>query len=249
MDCSGAAALESKPAGSFLHFAAGRDLQAGETMERAKQFWARWKAEYDFKTYISAAGSLAVTVLFALYNGFLGIRHASLWHGTICVYYLVLVLLRGLSILAAKKAALRSARKTPHDKAALILSFLLLILNISLIVPIAMMVRQQKPVSMTLIPAIAMAAYTTYKIIMASVHLRKRKLSADSLVWLLRTISFIDALVSILALQNTLIMVNSKDGGQDMLPLTAGTSALVWVAVLLLSVGAIIRGIRRIQKR
>ena len=216
-------------------------------MERAKQFWARWKAEYDFKTYISAAGSLAVTVLFALYNGFLGIRHASLWHGTICVYYLVLVLLRGLSILAAKKAALRSARKTLHDRAALILSFLLLILNISLIVPIAMMVRQQKPVSMTLIPAIAMAAYTTYKIIMASVHLRKRKLSADSLVWLLRTISFIDALVSILALQNTLIMVNAKDGGSDMLPLSAGTGALVWVAVLLLSVGAIIRGIRRIR--
>ena len=58
--------------------------------------------------------------------------------------------------------------------------------------------------------------------------------------------SFIDALVSVLALQNTLIMVSSKDGGQDMLPLTAGTSALVWVAVLLLSVGAIIRGIRRI---
>ena len=41
----------------------------------------------------------------------------------------------------------------------------------------------------------------------------------------------ISALVSILTLQNTLIMVNSKDGGQDMLPLTAGTSALVWVAV------------------
>ena len=54
--------------------------------------------------------------------------------------------------------------------------------------------------------------------------------------------------MSILALQNTLIMVNSKDDGLGMLPLTAGTSALVWGAVLLLSVGTILRGIRRIQK-
>ena len=44
-------------------------------------------------------------------------------------------------------------------------------------------------------------------------------------------------------------MVNAKEGSPDMLPVTAGTSALVWIAVLLLSVGAILRGIRRIQKR
>ena len=48
---------------------------------------------------------------------------------------------------------------------------LLLILNISMIGPITMMVTQQKPVDMTLIPAIVMAAYTTYKITMASVQM------------------------------------------------------------------------------
>jgi hypothetical protein len=109
------------------------------------------------------------------------------------------------------------------------------------------MVRQQKPVSLTLIPAIAMAAYTTYKVIMASVNLRKRKSSSDSLVWLLRTISFIDALVSILTLQNTLIMVNSSGEDLGMLPLTAITSALVWIAVLGMSLNAIMKGIRKIR--
>ena len=42
-------------------------------MNAVKRFLSRWKAEYDFKTYITATGSLAVTLLFALYNGFLGI--------------------------------------------------------------------------------------------------------------------------------------------------------------------------------
>ena len=122
-----------------------------------------------------------------------------------------------------------------------------MILNISLIVPISIMVRQQRPVSLTLIPAIVMAAYTTYKVIMASVNLGKRKVSSDSLVWLLRTISFIDALVSVLTLQNTLIMVESSGENPGMLPLTAVTSAVVWVAVLVMSLSAIVKGIRRIQ--
>ena len=82
---------------------------------------------------------------------------------------------------------------------------------------------------------------------MASVNLRKRRVSSDSLVWLLRTISFIDALVSILTLQNTLIMVNSHGENMKMFQLTAVTSAVVWIAILLLSAVAIVKGIRRVK--
>ena len=81
--------------------------------------------------------------------------------------------------------------------------------------------------------------------IMASVNLRKRKASSDSHVWLLRTIGFIDALVSILTLQNTLIMVCSNGEDPGMLPLTAATSGLVWAAVLVMSLCAITKGNRR----
>ena len=90
-----------------------------------------------------------------------------------------------------------------------------------------------------------MAAYTTYKVVMASVNLKKRKRSADNLVRLLRTISFIEALVSVLALQNTLIMVNMKGDGSEMLKLTAVTSAAIMLAVLALSVSAMIIGVSR----
>ena len=217
-------------------------------MNRGRQLLGRWKTEYDFKTYITAAGSLAVTLIFAFYNGFLGIHHASLWYGTICVYYIMLTILRGSITIAAKRISRGEAQEPARNKASLGISCLLLILNISLVVPISIMVRQLKPVSLTLIPAIAMAAYTTYKVIMASVNLRRRKASSDSLVWLLRTISFIDALVSILTLQNTLIMVNSNGEDLGMLPLTAITSALVWGTILFLSFNAIVKGIKRIKR-
>ncbi len=216
-------------------------------MNTVKSFLGRWKAEYDFKTYIATAGSLAATLVFAFYNGYLGARHASLWYGTICIYYILLTILRGSIVLAAKRIDRLEEREAVRNKAFLAISLLLLILNISLVVPLSIMVRQQKPVSLTLIPAIVMAAYTTYKVIMASVNLRKRRVSSDSLVWLLRTITFIDALVSILTLQNTLIMVNSDGDSRSMLPLTAITSALVWIAVLLLSVHSIVKGVRQVK--
>ena len=78
---------------------------------------------------------------------------------------------------------------------------------------------------------------------MASVNLRKRKRSSDCLVRLLRTINFIDALVSVLTLQNTLIMVSNGDHSR-MLPLTALTSTAVFIAVLCLTVAEIVRCLR-----
>ncbi|MBQ6171045.1 MAG: hypothetical protein IJK34_00250 [Clostridia bacterium] len=212
-------------------------------MSRVKQFFDRWKTDYDFKTVTAAIGSLFVTALFALYNGFLGVYHASLWHGSICVYYLVLVIIRGI-IISSKSRIDRGCTTERFRKLVYITSAaLLLFLNVCLVVPVSLMVVRQKPVDMTLIPAIAMAAYTTYKVVMASVNLKRRKRSSNRLVRLLRTISFIDALVSVLTLQNTLIMVIMNGDGSEMLTLSAITSAAIMLAVLALSVAAMINGI------
>ena len=213
-------------------------------MSRIKNLISRWKTDYDFRTAFGAIGSLAVTMSFALYNGFLGVYHSSLWHGTICVYYIILTVLRGLIL-----KFLHNRREQSEQKIYLTASVLLLGLNVCLIVPISLMVVQQKPVNLTMIPAIAMATYTTYKITMASVNLKQRKKSSDSLIRLLRTINFIDALVSILTLQNTLIMVNAKGNMSELLPLTAVTSGAIWALILLLSVSAFLKGVRSIRKK
>ena len=218
-------------------------------MSRVKQFFDRRKTDYDFKTITAALGSLAVTALFALYNGFLGVSHASLWHGSICVYYLVLVILRTTVITAGKKARRKAEPNRALVKVYIASAALLLFLNVCLIVPVSLMVVRQKPVNMSLIPAIAMAAYTTYKVVMASVNLKRRKRSSDRLVRLLRTINFIDALVSVLSLQNTLIMVNMKGDGSEMLTLSAITSAAIMLAVLAISVAAMIKGVVSLKSK
>ena len=218
----------------------------------AGDFYIRWRRDYDFRTFINSTASLLLTLVFALYNGFLGISHSSPWHGSICVYYILLVFLR-FALLRAEKKAKETDKREPEEgerlrlKTWLICSALLLLLNLCLIGPIALLVRQEKPVELTLVPAVAMAAYSFWKITLASINLVKRKKSANCLVKLLRSINFIDAIISIVTLQNTLIMVTDTGNKLTLLPFTAVTSGVMWLAIVALSVSSLIWGIRAIH--
>ena len=67
-------------------------------MDRLHSIVHKWKTDFDYKTFFSAGLSLSATVFFALYNGFLGVQHQSLWNGSICAYYLMLSLIRAVVI-------------------------------------------------------------------------------------------------------------------------------------------------------
>ncbi len=216
---------------------------------KIKPAFSKLRKDYVVSTIASSVLSFCTTSLFALYNGFLGIYLLSVWHGSICVFYLLLVLIRGTILLAERKAKLsRAANKSEKEqiryKAFTISGTFLLLLSLALICPITLMVRLEKPVGLSLIPAIATAAYTTYKITMALVHVRrqKRKKHRNILVAELRTINLIDALVSILTLQNTLIMIKSGDGADNMLVLSAISSAAIYILIVIITVYLLVVG-------
>ena len=220
--------------------------------EKTKPFLKSWKKDYIFKTMASTVLSFSVTILFALYNGFLGVCLLSIWHGGICVFYLLLAAIRGIILLTEKNNRTRSEKQKSEcrQRTFMISAAMLLLLNLSLILPISLMVVMKKPVNMRLIPAITMAAYTTYKLTMASIHIHKQKRSNRNniLVTELRIINFIDALVSILTLQNTLIMVNqTKSNDNDMLTLSAISSAVIYIVIIFITVNLLIKGLKRKQ--
>jgi len=73
----------------------------------AHAYWysfTHWQEKRPLFATIGVIGSFAATVLFAFYNGGLGIRYSSLWHGSICIYYILLSLLRGILLAAERKA-------------------------------------------------------------------------------------------------------------------------------------------------
>lgn len=189
--------------------------------------------------------SFGMTILFAIYNGFLGIYQFSIWHGSIGIYYLLLAGIRGIILLTEKNIKTKSKKeKTKRRKQAFALSAaMLLLLNVALICPIVLMVKFEKPVNLSLIPAIAMAAYTTYKVTIASVNIykQKRRKNSNFLIAELRDINFIDALVSVLTLQNTLIMVNSTEQSIDnMFVLAAISSAVIYIIIVVISICLIV---------
>ena len=209
-----------------------------------RQLYGRWRRDYGFRTLGGAAVALVVTALFALYNGYLGLAARSVWNGSICVYYLLLTALRGYLLLVehGRQALNPVQARRAGRRAFAISSAALLGLNLVLVAPITLMSRFQRPVGIGLIPAIATAAYATWKITMALVNFRRRRGIRDLVIRQMRTINLIDALVSVLTLQNTLIMVNSADGGRSMQTLTAVSSAAIFLAIIDLSLGNLIRG-------
>lgn len=197
----------------------------------------RYFTDYEFKTFSGAWLSFGITVLFASYNGFLGIWQGSLWHGSIAGYYIILAVIREIILLSERK--IRRQDEGKHEarlRTFRISSGFLLLMNIALICPIVLMVKFEKPVKYTLYIAIAMAAYTTYKIIAATVNFasKKKRRTGNILISELRAISLIDAIVSVLSLQNTLIMV--KGDAESMMTLAAMTSGAMYALVMVITI-------------
>lgn len=198
----------------------------------------RCRRDSRFRARIGAMGSLAASTAFALYNGIAGLVYRAPWNGSICVYYLLLTGIRGyLLVNQCKLTGLpRTDANRLGQRACANAAGALLMLNLALIAPIALMARMERPVHMGLIPAIATAAYATWKITLASIRYRRRNRSADRFTPQLRTVGLVDALVSILTLQNTLIMVNDAGDGRSMLTLAALSSAAIFVGIVAISV-------------
>lgn len=220
----------------------------------AARFLRTWREDYIYQTLMSSAVSFGCTALFALYNGYLGFRYGSVWHGSIGIFYLLLMVIRGIVLLTEMRNQTRLAAEQNRCRRRIFLisSVLLLVLDLTLILPISMMVVLDKPVSMGLIPAIAMAVYTTWKITMASIHVgrQRRRSGGNILVAELRTVNFIDALVAILTLQNTLIMVKRTTMDENaMLPLSAASSAVIYAVIVVITVGMLQKGLRQTNQQ
>lgn len=182
----------------------------------------------------------AVTPLFALYNGALGLLHGSVWHGSICGYYLLLSCLRYLLLAAERKRHRAPGDALDKKQGIFYLTWaILLVMNVALAAPVALMVLDRRPVRLGLIPAIATAAYTAYKITIASVRLKRT--GGSPFTRQLGRLGFVDALVSILILQNTLLTTIDGSVTAEMLPLVAVSSAAILLTIFGLSLFWLLR--------
>ena len=167
--------------------------------------------------------SLFTTLGFAVYNGIAGIIYSLSWNTSVAIYYVFLFLLR-------ISTCLKSHNKVLNN----IISFFFFLLNLSLVVPISLLALHEKIVKIDMILSITVATYTTYKVTKAIMNILSKKKSKRLEDKEKFTLNLIDALVSVLNLQNTLITVNG-DNSKDMLNLSIISSFIIYILIIIIT--------------
>lgn len=196
-----------------------------------------WKADYQFKTLATSTLSALVGLGFTVFNVVLGIVYKSVWNISISVYYVLLAIVRGIVVHSQRKVNVADNQKKQEQYKRIYFKthILMIFMDMCLIAPIAYMVIGERSYEYGLIPAIAMAAYTTYRITMGIINLGKSRKQENILIRELRAVNLQDSLVAVLTLQNALIIANGSDM-QSMLALTAWTSAGIWLMIVIFTV-------------
>lgn len=198
--------------------------------------------DYYKSTIITAVISMITALLFALFNGLIGIISDAPWNLYISVYYLLLIIVRMETLIFEKKAYKNNNNEI--RKKAYIASFcILMVLNIALIGPIVLMIKNLRPGNIGMILSIAMAAYSFTSITIAIINAKKSIKHDNLLVKQNRIIDLISALVSILILQHTLIVVNG-DYTQDLVIMSVFTSAAIWAFIVFITIFSFVKNIK-----
>lgn len=210
-----------------------------------KSFIERLRKDYEYRTLVISIFSLSATAAFAFYNIFCAILYKSAWNIWIGFYYFLLVTVR-CAILLWELRLCRSGRAEGKKSFVfyLILSLFLFMIDLVLVGPITMMVQQKKPVEYSTIPAITAAAYTVFRIAMASRNYVKTRKKYNLSVKMFRNISFIDALVSVLTLQYTLVITFGDGVAGEMLTVCAVSSFAIWAFLILISAGSVVQAVK-----
>ena len=184
------------------------------------------------------AASIVCPLIFAVFNGVYGVIYRSIWNQSICGYYVFLLVVR-----VALVACQNSNASPAKIKAAYVVSFVvLLLMNLALVAPAVLMITNQRVVKFGKIASIAVAAYTTYSIVMSILGVNKSK-RGDLLGKQLALVTFFNAIVSVIILQNTLIVVN---GGYDqsMTTLTIVTTFCLIAFLIFITVFSFVRNVK-----
>lgn len=186
--------------------------------------------------------SISAALLFAVFNLVTGIINNYLFGTSIAGYYFIVFFVRLYLFIIERK-------QSPSHKHLVAISSLMLTFDVLLIVPIALMVYQMRTYGLGMIIAIAIASYATYKISSAIYNYCKNRQNNDKCARIHTSINLIDALVSILLLQNTLIVANAEQYTQSMHLLTMITSGVIYLVIVILSILNLIHTLKKTPPR
>ena len=216
----------------------------------ANPFTNRLVNDTIYRAFLFAFPGLGTSMIYAGFNGVVAIYSRSFWYLIFFVYYLLLSIMR-YGVLRLKKQ-MNGAEETKEKKVRVWKAYkncgiLFVVMNMALTEAVILIIysqNTQKRYAGFLIYAVAF--YTFYKIIMSVVNTVKAGKTKLPLVMALRSIGYVDALMSMLSLQVSMLAVFSEPGTKYIDTLNACTGIGVCIMVFLAGVGMIVNGTRHI---
>ncbi len=195
--------------------------------------------EGGYRMLVLTIFGFVLNILFALYQGVLGIVFLSAWAGSLSAYYIMLSLYRGRLLLLAKKS---ETSEREEANAHITCGVFLLLLNIALSGAIALMLFDDRHFSYPDWTIYAVAAYAFTKITLAIINFIKSRKSESLSEKATRTITLTEATVSILSLQTALLTTFGK--GIESGVFNTATGIAVSVINYTMAILTIIQGVK-----
>ena len=219
---------------------------------KAKRRFIEWSKKYEFtnqlvrnygmRTIVFAIGSFLMSAAYGAYNLTLSALEASLWYGVLAGYYILLASMRGGVVFYHRKKRKREKKgKFDKEEARQIKKYrdcgaLLIVATFALIVAVLLMVFIDRTFTHTGLMIYVSAAYTFYKVTMSIINIVRAKKQSDMTVQAIRNINLADAMVSILALQTSMIHSFGKDDTAEFASIMNAITGMI-VCALVLSLG------------
>lgn len=224
-----------------------------KTLATKSKFLNKLFFDIYFRTMLSTIFSLILGLGFVSYNAFAGIYYHSLWNGSISVYYFLLVLIKIMFLiieykLTHNKSLSDELKQQKQAKTLKAEGVLLVCLTVALTIPLTIIATIQKQVNLPFWVAILNACYAFYKIIVCIYSFVKTRKSQNLPVIGLKNLGLISACVTMLSLENTLILTFSESltsGMQIMMILSCLCVLIVNVVVAIIT---ILKGQNEIKK-
>lgn len=211
---------------------------------RSNRVTARFLKDYGYRAVIFSAFSLAVNFIYAVAMAVLGLALRSPWYGYFAGYYIVLTAMRAAVICGAQAIKRRSSCCfRAMQKLYLACGCMIVVLSTAFATLAGYLVFSGTPARGGIYGAILLACYAFYKIISSAVHFARVRKFRDFLLQALSNINLADALVSVYALQISMVATFSQgaDAAQQMFPLNIAMGAAVFLSVFCLGVYMAVR--------
>ncbi|MDE7282166.1 MAG: hypothetical protein K2N85_01025 [Lachnospiraceae bacterium] len=209
---------------------------------------ARFLEDVRFRTEISLYMGFVINLLYIVMKMASGIYYRSIWFISVAVYYILLAVMR---FLLFRRGKVRTA--VNHLEAEIrryrMCGIILLLMNQALTGIVVFMVHQNKSYDYPGVLIYAMAAYSFYCVIIASVNVIKFRRHGSPVLSAAKVINLVSAMVSILSLETAMVTrFGDKDDFSFRQAMTGATGGGVCTFVLGIAVYMIVKSSLQLKK-